>query len=110
MPPLNEYIIINASGSINVSFECEVHAFPSYYLFWSFTDESQGSEVVVYDSRNRLNTSKYVVTPIESDTWRLTIINVQVEDAGTYKCIVFADAGSVSSNALLTVHCKLLFY
>ena len=119
-------MIINATGSVNVTFQCEVHALPSYYLSWSFTDESEGNEVVVYDSRNRLSTSpnNYVVVPpdvdssesasgssesdssLESDVWQLTIISVEVDDAGTYTCMVFADAGSVSSDALLTVHCK----
>lgn len=79
----------------SVTFNCSANAEPAHFIEWDFN----GQRVA--------NSSKYVLSGANvSDTWMLTVVNVDLQDAGTYVCVAINEHGMANASAVLEVQGK----
>ena len=102
IPPVNLFEINNGSSAV---FQCEASAVPEHNVFWTFTNPSGNTRVII--STTEPDTNKYQVKRTRgtgAGFGELTILDVQYEDRGRYTCTAMNSVGSNISNANLTVH------
>ena len=100
-PPSNQ---ISVQGQ-DVVFNCTATAVPTHDVTWQLEDDTI---IAFYNFNNSMllvsDSSKYSLTTPESEVYgQLTVLSVELGDAGQYTCLVRNDAGIQIANAILQV-------
>ena len=88
-------------GENVVEFQCSTSFTQMVTFVWEFTSIASGTAQVI----NATSTDKYSIASHQWST-RLSVNNVELSDAGTYKCIASANGKSITTDAHLDVLCK----
>lgn len=102
-----------AISNSNISFMCtSLRVYPQHQVSWLFTNSS-GIEMVLIQTRNNDSgdSSKHSINREYGATrfGTLTIVNVTLEDQGTYKCNASNEIGHAEVSANLTIQGKAIF-
>ncbi|KAK9872119.1 hypothetical protein WA026_016170 [Henosepilachna vigintioctopunctata] len=100
---LPEIILAGASSQAvegkNVTMTCQVAGVPQPIIKWSFRNRI----IANLSGHSYLNEKKFYVVRLLNDSSDLTILSVDLQDAGIYVCSAENKAGRVESSVTLTV-------